>query len=107
MGVLHSQLHSCESYYLPRVQNILADQLSRSFSDHHEWSLHPDVARSLFHLWGVPKWTCLKQVPTESAISSVSWESQPKFVDERIPAALEEHPTVCIPSDSIIAQSLV
>lgn len=37
---------------LPGKQNRLVDQLSRSFSNHREWSLHPDMARSIFQLWG-------------------------------------------------------
>lgn len=39
---------------LPETQNNLADHLSRLFTSHHKWSLHPDVARYIFHHWGFP-----------------------------------------------------
>lgn len=45
---------SLEASYLPGAQNQLADCLSRSFSSHREWSLHPDIARDIFQKWGTP-----------------------------------------------------
>lgn len=38
--------------YLPRKQNKLVDQLTRTFSEHHQWSLLPGIAISIFQLWG-------------------------------------------------------
>ena len=41
--------------YLPGQDNVLADVLSRRWQVvGTEWSLHPQVARSLLHVWGNP-----------------------------------------------------
>jgi hypothetical protein len=41
--------------YLPGVRNVLADSLSRRDQIcPSEWSLHPQVVRQIFHLWGTP-----------------------------------------------------
>lgn len=50
MGILYSPFN-LKACYFPGVQNELADHLSRSLSSHHEWSLHPDVARDIFQQW--------------------------------------------------------
>jgi ribonuclease HI len=39
----------------PGVENVLADSLSRSVIDPHEWSLHERAVRKLFHQWGRPQ----------------------------------------------------
>lgn len=36
--------------YLPGVQNLLAEQLSRFFPDHHQSSLSPGMARFMYQL---------------------------------------------------------
>lgn len=41
-----------EASDLPGAQNKLADHLSRSFSDHHKWSLCPAVRKIIFQQWG-------------------------------------------------------
>ncbi|KAG6930889.1 hypothetical protein G0U57_002791, partial [Chelydra serpentina] len=45
---------SLQASYLPGVQNVLADQLSRRFLV-HEWSIRPDVIHSIFRTWGFPQ----------------------------------------------------
>lgn len=44
--IVHSM--NLEVSYLSEAQNELADRLSRTFSSHHKWSLHPDVVRGIF-----------------------------------------------------------
>lgn len=40
--------------HVPGNLNVLADSLSRWKIDQREWSLHDQVVRRIFHLWGVP-----------------------------------------------------
>ena len=41
--------------YIPGSRNVVADQLSRRGQViGTEWSLHPQVAREMFRLWGAP-----------------------------------------------------
>ncbi|XP_043373659.1 uncharacterized protein LOC122460845 [Dermochelys coriacea] len=40
-----------QASYLPGVQNVLADRLSRQFLM-YEWSIHPDIVHSIFRSWG-------------------------------------------------------
>ena len=40
--------------HIAGTSNILADHLSRSLSTTHEWQLHSDALRLIFHNWGTP-----------------------------------------------------
>lgn len=44
-----------EASYLPGAQNELADHLSRSFSNHPEWSLRSDVTEVVFQQRVIPQ----------------------------------------------------
>uniref|UniRef100_A0A8C0QLA6 Rab GTPase-activating protein 1-like n=1 Tax=Chelonoidis abingdonii TaxID=106734 RepID=A0A8C0QLA6_CHEAB len=55
----------------------------------------------------LPKWTWLQQGPKESVISSIPKEVTARFVDGCILVVLEEHLTVCLPSNPVTAQSIV
>ena len=53
-----------DARYLPGESNILADILSRRGQViGTEWSLHPQVARSLFRMWGNPSIRSVRDVP--------------------------------------------
>ena len=51
----HSQQIDLRAQYLPGKKNILADRLSRRNQVlTSEWSLHPEICRKLWSLWGQP-----------------------------------------------------
>lgn len=52
LGLLYQQLYTSESSPPPGSPNMLADPLSRFFIHHHKCSFCPDVARSIFQLYG-------------------------------------------------------
>ena len=44
-----------QAVHLPGVKNVLADMLSRTETDHNEWSLNTRVTDRLFLAWGKPQ----------------------------------------------------
>jgi hypothetical protein len=54
-GLLQSRNLKLRARYLPGVRNVLADALSRKDQIcPSEWSLHPQVVKQIFTLWGTP-----------------------------------------------------
>lgn len=48
-------LLSLRAIYVPGVQNVLADSLSRNFTSNHEWSLNPQAYALISRTWGSPE----------------------------------------------------
>ena len=63
-----------DARYLPGESNVPADVLSRRGQDiGTEWSLHPQVARSLFRMWGNPS---IDPVEMADLLWLVSWKGR-------------------------------
>ena len=69
-----------DARYLPGESNVLADLLSRRGQVvGTEWSLHPQVARSLLHVWGNPSIDLFRRASTRNCpcIARLSWNPRP------------------------------
>jgi hypothetical protein len=63
--------------YIPGKQNILADDMSRKFKDHLEWSLAQDLFEEICTLWGTPEVDLFASRLNNKLQRYVSWHPEP------------------------------
>ena len=64
--------------YIPGKENILADEFSRNFKDHLEWSLNDIIFDSIVNNWGRPQVDLFASRRNFKVPKFVSWHPEPE-----------------------------
>ena len=69
--LLEAQNIIVRARHIPSCLNVIAEHLSRPNQPiSTEWSLHPEIVRRIFRVWGHQKLTCLQQCRTPTFLGS-------------------------------------